>query len=295
MIHIIIPVHNRVKLSKKCLSSLDNQIHQDWIVYFVNDGSTDGTSEWLSKMDRPDVECINGDGSLWWTGSTNKGVKQALKACSKEDYIMTLNNDLVFHDNNALFLLLNAIALNNKSICGSISIEDSEVETIMSSGSKMISWFLNISHHPFVGRLYSDIKDESLKEVDMLTGRSVVYPVSAFDNNSFDSVNFPHYGGDSEFTARAKRMGYKLFLVPKSAVYVMREETGLNPMDRCLTFREKILSLFSIRSVSNLMIRTRFAWKVPPIYARPTYFIVSMIKIFSQLLIGNYIAKRNKY
>ena len=87
----------------------------------------------------------------------------------------------------------------------------------------------------------------------------------------------------------------KLFLVPKSAVYVMREETGLNPMDRCLTFREKILSLFSIRSVSNLMIRTRFAWKVPPIYARPTYFIVSMIKIFSQLLIGNYIAKRNKY
>jgi len=82
-------------------------------------------------------------------------------------------------------------------------------------------------------------------------------------------------------------------LVPESAVCVMREETGLNPMDRRLTFKEKIQSLFSIRSVNNLKIRARFAFKVPPPYARVTYFIVSMMKIFSQLLIGNYLAKKN--
>ena len=293
MIHIIMPVYNRLSMTRQCLNSLDKQNFDDWCVYIVNDGSTDGTKEWIETLNRQDVKCINGDGSLWWTGSMKAGVEHVLKICDKKDYIMSLNNDLVFRSENSLSVLLTAIISNNKSICGSVSVSNLESEIVMSSGSKMISWFLNISFHPFVGSSYHDIENNPIRKVDMLTGRSVIYPAPIFNDINFDSVCFPQYGGDNEFTIRAKRVGYDLFLVPGSAVLVNRSETGLNPMDRRLSLKEKLNSLFSVRSVNNIMIRTRFAMRVPPVYARPTYFIISMMKIFIQLLIGNFIAKRN--
>ena len=46
-------------------------------------------------------------------------------------------------------------------------------------------------------------------------------------------------------------------------------------MDRTLTFSEKVISLFSIKSVNNIFIRAKFALVVPPIYARPTYFLIA--------------------
>lgn len=294
MIHIIVPVHNRLELSKKCLQSLDAQIHVDWCVYFVDDGSSDGTYEWLQGMDRGNVVHIIGDGSLWWTGSMKIGVEFIMKFCNKDDYIMSLNNDLVFKEDDSLLVLYNSVSSKQKTICGSISVSDTGSEVVMRSGSRMISWFLNISSHPFVGESYANIKNSNMKSVDMLTGRSVIYPALLFRNNNFDSINFPHYGGDNEFTARMKKLGCKLLLVPNSAILVNRDATGLNPMDRVLSLSEMVSTLFSTSSSNNIFTRTRFSMRVPPLYARPTFFIMAMIKIFIQLWIGNHIAKKHK-
>jgi GT2 family glycosyltransferase len=294
MIHIIVPVHNRLELSKKCLRSLDEQSYKDWCVYFVDDGSSDGTYEWLQGMARDDVVHIVGTGEWWWTGAMKRGVDYIMKSCDKEDYIMSLNNDLVFKEHDSLLVLFNAVSSQDKAICGSISVSNTESEIVMSSGSRMISWFLNVSSHPFIGESYDDIRSSNIKSVDMLTGRSVIYPTFLFESNNFDDINFPQYAGDVEFTARMRSLGYKLLLVPNSAVLVSREDTGLNPMDRVLSFSEMVSTLFSIRSSNNILVRTRFSMRVPPLYARPTFFIMAMVKIFIQLWIGNYIARKNK-
>lgn len=295
MIHIIIPVHNRLELTKKCLNSLDYQNYCDWHAYIIDDGSSDGTGEWVRSLNRNDVECIQGNGTLWWTGSIDLGVQNALKKSSKGDYIMTLNNDLIFFSNNSIRVLIDTAKLYPKSICSSISISDSNKREVMSSGCRMISWVLNIPYHPFYGKFYSNINTALPVSVDMLTGRSVIYPISVFDeNNRFNFKKFPQYGGDNEFTHRAKKLGYDLFIVPNSGVLVNRVETGKNPMDRVLSFKEKIESLFSIRSVNNILIRIRFSMIVPPWYAKPTYMIFGFIKIFLQLIFSNLIVKFRK-
>ena len=295
MIHIIIPVHNRLYLTKKCLASLDRQSFHDWHAYIVDDGSTDGTKEWVSLLGRSDVSCIEGDGSLWWTGCMDLGVQFALTKSTRGDFIMSLNNDLVFLSNDAIEVLIEATKNKPKIICGALSVADSKNQEVMSSGSRMISWVLNISHHPLYGKFYSNIVCFKPIKVDMLTGRSVIYPVSVFDNeNRFNFEKFPQYGGDNEFTFRAKKMGYDLFIVPNSVVIVNRQATGINPMDRILSLREKIESLFSIRSVNNLVIRARFAMSVPPWYARPTYLIIAFFKIAAQLFLSNLIIKFRK-
>ncbi len=73
----MIPVHNRKKLTRECLASLQNQDTKHFTVIVVDDGSTDGTSEMI-RAEFPDTILLQGDGGLWWVGSINKGIRYAL-------------------------------------------------------------------------------------------------------------------------------------------------------------------------------------------------------------------------
>ena len=57
-ISILVPTYNRVEYLKQCLASLEQQTDNDFLVLISNNGSTDGTKEWL------DI----------WSGKTNLNV-----------------------------------------------------------------------------------------------------------------------------------------------------------------------------------------------------------------------------
>ena len=94
MIRVVIPVHDRLALTRACLASLRAQTFRDFVVYIVDDGSTDGTFEAL-RADHPEVIVLRGNGHLWWAGATNRGVGRALREAGPSDYVLTLNNDAV--------------------------------------------------------------------------------------------------------------------------------------------------------------------------------------------------------
>ncbi len=94
MIHVIIPVYNRLKKTITCLKSLEKQnIYKDLRIIIVNDGSNDGTKEYITK-NFPQINIINGDGSLFWGGAINLGIEYALKKKKTGDWILILNNDI---------------------------------------------------------------------------------------------------------------------------------------------------------------------------------------------------------
>ena len=51
LISVVIPTYNRLPILRKCLDSLENQILnseiQNFEIVLVDDGSTDGTVDWL--------------------------------------------------------------------------------------------------------------------------------------------------------------------------------------------------------------------------------------------------------
>ncbi len=89
-VSVIIPTFSRWNEAKKCLDSLVNDDCSCKTVLLVNDGSTDGTEAACTES-FPEVEIVNGDGNLWWSGGINLGLNLALE--KNADCIIWINDD----------------------------------------------------------------------------------------------------------------------------------------------------------------------------------------------------------
>ncbi len=92
MIHVVTAAHNRCKITEKFVASLCRQTYKDIHLIFVDDGSTDGTSQMV--MDHlPESTIIRGDGNLWWAGALQKAYEWVREHAADEDGVLITNDD----------------------------------------------------------------------------------------------------------------------------------------------------------------------------------------------------------
>src|SRR5687767_7398286 len=115
---LVIPVHNRRDTTLQALRSLEriDRSGLDVRIFVVDDGSTDGTSDSIRVL-FPEVTLVEGDGSLHYAAGTNRGVEAALGW--EPDYIVTMNDDAVFHEQFLQRLILTAQS-HPRSIVGAL-------------------------------------------------------------------------------------------------------------------------------------------------------------------------------
>ena len=89
-VSFIIPLYNGLELTKACLRSLQDTLPADLTheIIFVDDGSTDGTREWLKTLKAPCRHLVN-ESNLRFAGSNNRGAREA-----QGEILALLNNDL---------------------------------------------------------------------------------------------------------------------------------------------------------------------------------------------------------
>ena len=85
LITVIIPTFNRISLLKETVDSVRNQSFRDFEIIVVNDGSTDGTGEWL--RDQTDLRVIE-QSNLGIATARNNGA-----AAAKGDWLAFLDHD----------------------------------------------------------------------------------------------------------------------------------------------------------------------------------------------------------
>ena len=92
-VNVIIPVFNRINETKKIISNLRVQNTAEEIkILIIDDGSNDGTSEWLSSQE--DLFFLRGNGKLFWGGAIDLGINYIIKNYPSDEWILLINNDV---------------------------------------------------------------------------------------------------------------------------------------------------------------------------------------------------------
>ncbi|MBU3956519.1 glycosyltransferase [bacterium] len=84
--------YNGINFIEKCMDTLTNQTFQNYKIQFLDNGSTDGTADYLNN-NYPQVDLIRKDSNIGFA----KGHNELLENIS-EEYVLILNQDIILND-----------------------------------------------------------------------------------------------------------------------------------------------------------------------------------------------------
>lgn len=93
---------NEMRFLPRCVDAVLNQTYRDFQCVVIDNGSTDGSPEWVAS-ERPDVRLIRNNANMWYCGGHNIGIRE-----TDSEYILLLNSD-VFIDPDFLDRMVRAL------------------------------------------------------------------------------------------------------------------------------------------------------------------------------------------
>ena len=280
---VIIPTHNRVEMLCRCITSVLESDYGLLSIFVIDDGSSDETFEILQNK-YSDVRVIKGNGSLWWSGSINEGIRKALLA--DFDYMLLLNDDVVV-DPKAVSSLVKCARDNPQTIIGSIVYDKFNPKKIWSAGVGL-RW-------PWPGEFTigqgenDNGQFDGVRHVESMPGMGTFINRKIVDRiGLFDEKYMPQYLADIDFPLRAKTAGFSALITSDSKLYNSIETTGGARLDcKSLRWREAVSIFTTYKSSEYAPARFMFIfrhcpliWLFPAIlirYARVMVFIVKRL------------------
>ena len=201
-VSIIIVNYNGKELLQKCLDSLLKVNYDNFEIILVDNNSTDGTVEFITK-NYPSLIIIKLDSNKGFAEPNNVAAK-----ISKGKYLLFLNNDTVVTP-NFISEMVKVMETDKKiAVCQSLLLKpDGSVD---SSGDF-------IDH---LGVVYnSKTKIDEIKEISSARGACMLIRKKIFDKlGGFDEKFFFSFE-DVDLGWRSWILGYKVVIVPNSIVY----------------------------------------------------------------------------
>lgn len=203
---IVVVTYNRLQLLREVIEALRLQTYKDFQIVVVNNGSTDGTLDWLREQ--KDIITIS-QGNYGGAGGFHTGMKYVAENGYKYCWVM---DDDVICSTTALEELLKAIVVRDNIgfVCSNVlGINGQPMNTPTPAEKSMVD------------DEYSDVfmlvKDYAMVRLDMATFVSVLVPVKVIIEVGLPYREFFIWGDDSEYTLRISTK-YPSYVVCKSMV-----------------------------------------------------------------------------
>ncbi len=182
-------------------------------VIVVDNGSTDGTAEYLKTKDYRLKAIVNTN--TGFSHGNNLGIRQA-----KGDYILLLNPDTKLESNTLKVMLEFMESHKDVGIFG--------CKLIMANGKLDLACrrrfpnLINSFYRLFLGNNknynYSNISEDEEMEVDSVVGAFLLIRKSVVEKIGLLDENFFMYGEDLDWCWRCKEAGWKVWYYPKTTV-----------------------------------------------------------------------------
>ena len=198
---VIIPQFNNIDLLKNCIATLENQNDKSFDILVVDNNSTDGTRDYLSKKDN--IIKILLDDNIGFAAGVNKGFEYAIK--NDYEYAILLNNDTEV-DKNFVSSLKYAIEKDSKIFSVSsfmISLKNKNLIDDTGDSYCILGWgFQNCTGQKVNNYL-------KRKNIFSACGGASIYNLNILNKIGFlDEAHFA-YLEDIDLGYRAKIFGYK--------------------------------------------------------------------------------------
>lgn len=204
---IVIPNYNGLAFMEPCFKALELQICMDFEVLVVDNGSTDGSVEWLKEHDIPSIFL---DANTGFSGAVNRGIK-----ASTTPYVILLNNDTE-PDCRYVGEMIKAIERSPRIFSVSSKMIQLHHRELMDDAGDMYS-LLGWAYQRGVGR--SSAGYNKARRIFSACAGAAIYRRDAFGKiGYFDEMHFA-YLEDIDVGYRARIAGYDNIYCPSAVVF----------------------------------------------------------------------------
>jgi GT2 family glycosyltransferase len=220
---VVIPTWNGRELLATLLPTLAAQRFRDFRTIVVDNGSSDGTVEWLA-LEWPAVEVLALPANLGFAPAVNRGVRAA-----HEPYVALLNNDMEL-DPGWLEALVDALDADPRAGAATPKQRSGIDRERLDGAGDLLAWTggatrrgigeLDRGQYDAPGRVFGASAGAALYR------RAALEQVGAFDE-SFES-----YLEDVDWALRAQMQGWHALYVPHALAYHLGGATAAHLGDR---------------------------------------------------------------
>lgn len=242
-IFVIVPLFDRFDNIPRLFDQLSAQTYRNHRLILVDHG----TKTLPSEMRIPRIIYLVGSSSNWWSGAVNIGLRYVLETLKvpETDYVLLQNDDVRFGP-ELLEGLLIAQRKNARSVVGAITLQYGTKQILDAHNS--LNYWQGKHVSPLKGKMLNAAVNRTLRS-DVLKGRGVLYPVHAVRAIGYTDERL-HYRADTEWSFRARRAGYELFVTPNVVVETVQDsQEGARRRKGIKYFNDYV---FSKRSTQNL-------------------------------------------
>jgi len=214
MVSVIIPNCNGRQYLQKCIPSIVDQIYKNLELVLVDNGSTDGSVEFIKNV-FPHAKSICNDRNLGFATAVNQGVR-----ASSGKYVFILNNDTVLEPNCVQVLVDAMLERRRRGQSKVIGL----APKILLIGRPIIDAIGNhvnrdgAAFNVGIGQVDFGQFDKSMRVIGLCFAAGFIER-SAFDSVGFLDESYFAYYEDVDWCYRANVFGFEFFSEPRALVH----------------------------------------------------------------------------